>query len=177
MPEPEEDNFDIFIRDSIYPEAEGIFSFRPKPLKAIKDTCLVILDTNSLLVPYTTGKDSLQQIAKIYKGLVTAKRLIVPGQVAREFAEHRVTKIKELYQQISRKQTKLGLGDYPLLDSIEEYQKAHELEKQLNDLVREYNKSISAILGVIADWYWDDPVSALYGELFSADVELSAARR
>src|SRR6476619_5405195 len=136
--EHEEDS-NIFVRSSIYPEAEGIFSFRPKSLDEIKDECIVVLDTNSLLVPYTTGKNSLDQISEIYRRLVIAKRLAVPGQVAREFAEHRVTKLKELYQQISRKQAKLGLGNYPLLDSVGEYQKAHELEKKLSDSLRDYN--------------------------------------
>ena len=67
MSKTDESNFDIFIRNSIYPEAEGIFSFRPKSLNDIKDECFVVLDTNSLLVPYTTGKDSLEQIGKIYR--------------------------------------------------------------------------------------------------------------
>jgi rRNA-processing protein FCF1 len=170
MSTEDEQEPNIFIRRSVYPEAEGIFSFRPKRLEEIKDECLVVLDTNSLLVPYTTGKNSLEQISKIYRRLVTAKRLVVPGQVAREFAEHRVTKLKELYQQISRKQAKLGLGNYPLLDNLSEYQKAHELEKQLSDSLREYNETITAILDIVGNWYWDDPVSALYGDLFAADV-------
>lgn len=70
---------DIFFRQSLYPDAEGIFSFRPKSLADIKEECFVIVDTNSLLVPYTTGKDSLEQIGTIYKELVDAKRLVVPG--------------------------------------------------------------------------------------------------
>lgn len=172
MSKTDESSYDIFIRNSIYPEAEGIFSFRPKSLRDIKDECFVVLDTNSLLVPYTTGKDSLEQIGRIYRSLVVAKRLVVPGQVAREFAEHRVTKIKELYQQISKKQAKLGLGNYPLLDNVSEYQKAHELESQLKDSIREYNKTITAILDVVGNWYWNDPVSGLYGELFAVDVVL-----
>jgi predicted transcriptional regulator with HTH domain len=69
----------------------------------------------------------------------------------------------------------LGLGNYPLLDSVNEYQKAHELEKQLNDSIREYNSTIAKILDVIGDWYWNDPVSELYGDLFAVDVVLDPA--
>lgn len=169
-----EDNkkLNIFYRQSLYPDAEGIFAFRPKSLLEIKDDCFVVLDTNSLLVPYTTGKDSLEQIEKIYRGLVDAKRLIVPGQVAREFAEHRVTKLKELYQQISRKRASIDLGSYPLLGSLNEYQKALELERNLSDPLRAYNKAINEILDVVSGWYWDDPVSRLYGELFANNVVL-----
>jgi rRNA-processing protein FCF1 len=107
----DEKKLNIFLRKTVYPDAEGIFSFRPKSLDDIKDDCFVVLDTNSLLVPYTTGKDSLEQIGKIYNDLVKSERLIVPGQVAREFAEHRVTKLKELYQQIFRKRASIGLGN------------------------------------------------------------------
>jgi len=102
MPE-EPEKLNIFYRDAVYPDAHGIFSFHPKSLAEIKDDCIIFLDTNSLLVPYTTGKQSLEEIGKIYKELARLNRLVVPGQVAREFAEHRVTRLKELYQQISRK--------------------------------------------------------------------------
>lgn len=166
---------DMFFRQSLYPDAEGIFSFRPRSLEDIKDECFVVLDTNSLLVPYTTGKQSLEQIRSIYKKLVGAKRLVVPGQVAREFAEHRVTKLRELYQQISRKRASIGLGNYPLLGSLDEYQKALELEKNLNELVVAYNNAISRLLEVISQWYWNDPVSALYGEFFAHGVVLDPA--
>jgi len=168
--EQQETKYNPLYRTAIYPEAASIFSFRPKPLSEVKDDCLVILDTNALLVPYTTGKESLEEIGKIYRQLVEQKRLVVPGQVAREFAEHRVTKIKELYQQIARKKASIGLGRYPLLDGVSEYKKALELENKLNESIPAYNKAIDKILDVIGDWYWNDPVSKLYSELFSEVV-------
>lgn len=167
------DDNNIFIRNSIYPEAEGIFSFRPKTLQSIKEEALIVLDTNTLLVPYTTGKDSLEQIKKIYTELVQEQRLIVPGQVAREFAENRETKLKELYQQILRKRLNPpNLGKYPLLEKIEEYTKARNLESPLKNSIDEYNRSIDAILTIVREWYWDDPVSLLYSDLFSGNVVL-----
>jgi rRNA-processing protein FCF1 len=161
---------EILYRNSLYPDAESIFSFHPRTIEEIKDDCIVVLDTNSLLVPYTTGKESLDQISRIYRLLVDDKRLIIPGQVAREFAEHRVTKLKELYQQISRKKATLALGSYPLLEGITAYQKAIEIEERLNESLREYNKSISEILDNISQWYWNDPVSKLYSSLFAREV-------
>jgi hypothetical protein len=164
---------DILYRNYIYPHAESIFSFNPKSIEDIKDDCIVVLDTNSLLVPYMTGKESLEQISKIYKLLVDSKRLVIPGQSAREFAEHRVTKLKELYQQVSRKKTNPALlGSYPLLEGLVAYQKAIEFEKKLNDSIREYNKLIDEILDNIRQWYWNDPVSKLYSSLFARDVVL-----
>ncbi len=84
--------FDIFVANLTYPEAAQIFSASLKSLDAIKENCIVVLDTNALLVPFTTGKESLEQIRKTYKSLVAQKRLVVPGQVAREFAKNRASK-------------------------------------------------------------------------------------
>jgi rRNA-processing protein FCF1 len=124
---------EILHRNFLYPDAESIFSFRPKLIEEIKDDCLVVIDTNSLLVPYTTGKSSLEQIKNIYKLLSESNRLFIPGQVAREFADNRVVKLKELHQQISRKKkSSLNLGNYPLLEELESYRKVIEIEKELS---------------------------------------------
>ena len=161
---------EMLYRNSLYPKAENIFAFHPKLVEDIKDECFIVVDTNSLLVPYTTGKASLEQINTIYRLLVDGNRLVVPGQAAREFAEHRVTKLKELYQQISRKKSSLSLGNYPLLEGLEPYQKAIEIEDKLNVKIREYNKCISEILDDISQWYWNDPVSVMYSTLFDQGV-------
>ena len=61
-----------------------------------------MLDTNTLLVPYTTSKESLKQIEETYKTLIGQERLVIPAQVAREFAKNRASKIGEVFQQLSR---------------------------------------------------------------------------
>lgn len=131
-----------------------------------------MLDTNALLVPYGTSKESLEQIRQTYATLVAEKRLIVPGQVAREFAKNRANKLRELYQQLSRKRDvrQLQRGRYPLLESLDEYQKS--LEKKVDDLLREYREAIGKVLDCIREWNWNDPVSLMYGELFVEDVVL-----
>lgn len=163
-------NKEMLYRNSLYPHAESIFSFRPKSVEEIKDDCFIVIDTNSLLVPYMTGKASLEQINTIYRLLVDSNRLVIPGQAAREFAEHRVTKLKDLYQQISRKKSSFALGNYPLLEGLKPYQKAIEIEEKLNDKIRDYNKCISEILDNISQWYWNDPVSLMYSSLFAQGV-------
>ena len=70
----DEGEFDKFMANSIYPDAEPIFTFHPKSLEEVKDNCFVVLDTNALLVPYNIGKESLEQIRKTYKNLVARKR-------------------------------------------------------------------------------------------------------
>ena len=112
---------DIFIAESIYPDVQPIFTAKYKPLEEIKEDCLVVLDTNALLVPYLIGRDSLQQIRMTYSKLASEKRLLVPGQVAREFAKNRANKLTELYQQFNRKISninRLQKGRYPLLETV-----------------------------------------------------------
>lgn len=172
----EDDNkkdLDLFIANSVYPEAEPIFTIRPKSLEEVKVDCFVVLDTNALLVPYTTSKESLEQIRNTCKVLAAENRLIIPGQVAREFAKNRASKIGELYHQLSVKRdsaTILQKGMYPLLELVEGYQKSLRLEDEINKLLREYREAITKVLDHVRGWAWDDPVSLLYGELFANGV-------
>jgi hypothetical protein len=53
--------FDIFIMNSVYPEAEAIFIAQLKPLNELVKESIIVLDTNALLVPYNIGKESLAQ--------------------------------------------------------------------------------------------------------------------
>lgn len=161
----------IFVLNKIYPNAESVFAFRPKTLEQIKENCLVVLDTNVLLIPFDTGKESLQQIKSTYKRLTQAKRLVIPGRVAREFAKNRSEKLKTIHQQISLKSNlAINRPAYPLLESSTEYLKLIEMEKEIDNKISDYRKQVKLLLSKIKDWYWDDPVSSLYREIFSSDV-------
>lgn len=167
--------YDIFIANSTYPEAEAIFRARLKSLDEIKDDCYIVLDTNALVVPYTIGPKSLGEIRSVYQDLVKKERLVIPGQVAREFAKQRANKIAELFQQLSRRINsipQIQKGKYPLLENLPSYQETIEIEASLDNLVKRYRKSIGEVLDYIRGWAWDDPVSALYANLFSKDVVL-----
>lgn len=164
----------IFIANSIYPEVNSIFEINQN-LEEIKDDCYIILDTNVLLLPYKTGKESLNQIKQIYKKFIDEYRLIIPGQVAREFVKNRPYKIVDLYESLTRKKNResfTNAGSYPLLESLEEYQQVKELEKILEKKLDEYKKKIDKLLQHIQNWTWNDPVSLMYGELFTDDVIL-----
>lgn len=171
-------DLDVFIDNSIYPEAEPIFAVRLKPLEEIKSDCFIVLDTNSLLVPYTTSKESLEQIRSTCKTLAAENRLIIPGQVAREFAKNRANKIGELFHQLSAKRDSaptIQKGMYPLLESVEVYQKSLRLEDEINKLLREYRDAVSKVLEHVRRWTWNDPVSLLYGDLFTSGVVMDIA--
>lgn len=162
----------MFDINKIFPDAQAIFSHKLLSVETIKNDCIIVLDTNVLLLPYDTGKSSLDQISKIYKKLIEEKRLVVPGQVVREFAKNRGRKVSELFQQISRKRNNLSIRNdtYPLLESLKEYQETVKFEEEIIEVLNKYRKSIGKLIDKISDWQWNDPVSELYRELFSKDV-------
>jgi rRNA-processing protein FCF1 len=170
-----QDKYDIFIANEIYPDAEALFQFHLKSSNEIKDECYVVIDTNALLVPYTVSKTSLQVIRSTYLQLVNSGRLVIPGQVAREFARNRPNKISELYQQISRNITAQGLRKlepYPLFESMKEFEEALELSSKIESYTREYRKKLGEVRDKVRAWIWDDPVSLVYRELFKPEVIL-----
>lgn len=168
MSSNKDDSKDIFIASHSYPDADGVFYNDYQTLDQIRDHCLVILDTNALLVPYGISKSSLSQIEATYKSLAAANRLVIPGQVAREFVKNRPVKIGEIFQALSRKKSisSFRKGRYPLLEEVPEYSKFQELEKQIDDLLYEYKKAIGDLINHVQGWNWNDPVSRLYSEIF-----------
>ncbi|MBP7999231.1 MAG: DUF4935 domain-containing protein [Chloroflexi bacterium] len=169
---PDQDEFDIFIANRIYPDAQGLFAIKIKAIESIKSTCLIVVDTNVLLLPYSTGPESIQRIGDTYRQLVELGQLIVPGQVAREFAKNRATKLTELFQQIVRKGnvSDLQKGKYPLLESVKEYQDLLKIEQEIDKKLVDYRKALGRLKDHIRAWAWDDPVSLLYSELFNENV-------
>jgi hypothetical protein len=164
---------DFSTAAALFPDAKNVFGVTLKPLSKIKDSCLVVLDTNVLLVPYTINPKGLDEVAKAYKKLVGEKRLIVPAQVAREFAKNRPNKLSELYQQLFSKRSKLQpfqRGQYPLLDSLPQYTEVVEIEKALDKQLEKYKEALSKVLDHVREWNWNDPVSLLYGGLFVPEV-------
>jgi len=163
---------ELFRLDTIFPEPEAIFSFAPRSLDAIKGDGLVVVDTNALLLPYRTDPSSLKAIESTYAELIKHGRLIVPAQVAREFASNRATLLGELNQQIEARYVGgvEGTKHYPLLGEMEEYKRLKEIEKSLNSNIEAQRKAVGALLQAVRRWNWDDPVSSLYKKLFSTGV-------
>jgi hypothetical protein len=118
------------------------------------------------------SKDSLEQIRKTYKALVSTEQLVIPGQVAREFAVNRARKLGELFQQLNRKAKTppMRRGNYPLLAAVEAYQTAVELEAAIDKLLVEYSSLMERVLEHVKGWTWSDPVSLLYSDLFTPAV-------
>jgi rRNA-processing protein FCF1 len=159
-----------FHHTEAYPDAGSVFGMSLAPLEEVKERAIVVLDTNVLLVPYTVTSKSLDAIRSTYQMLREGDRLFIPAQVAREFATQRANKLGEMFMALNR--TRNGIrapeaGEYPLLRSMEEYLQLDELERDLKAKLQEYHKTLSTVLDKVRAWRWDDPVSALYREIFT----------
>lgn len=169
--------FDIFIKNAIYPKADTIFSTTVEPISRIKDDCIFVIDTNALLVPYYANTQDLEAIRDVLRDLIAKERFIVPGQVAREFANRRPEQIKEVFQQLNRRLNTIQtfqVTQYPLLSSIQEYQELLSIEKEFSGFAKEYKENykskLDEVLRKIKEWTWNDPVSSVYRELFNESV-------
>lgn len=81
-------------RDRYYPDTSATVEAFPKKPEDVIDDCLVVLDTKALTLPYKISKNILDAILDVH-----ANWLIVPGQVAREFAANRGNEIARVPHQ------------------------------------------------------------------------------
>ncbi|NMA74823.1 MAG: DUF4935 domain-containing protein [Bacteroidales bacterium] len=163
---------DPFILYRTYPNVQDMFVNKAGTVEEVKNDCVVVLDTNILLLPYTISNSSLQEIKSVYEFLAKDKRLFIPGQVAREFAKNRPLKLAELHQQLLNKKSKFTLKDsdnHPLLKSFLEYEQMLEIEDEMKELIKEYKGVLDELIKTIRSWNWDDPVSTLYSKIFTPD--------
>jgi len=162
---------DPFVRNRLFPDASKLFDFTPVSLDVALKNGLVAVDTNVLLIPYTTGPASLEEIGRAYERLSAGEQLRIPGQVAREFADLRADKLKTIYQQISlKRKTSVERSAYRLLEGIPEYAEVTKRESELHADLDEYRKAVSKLLDTVANWHWNDPVSQIYQKYFKSSV-------
>jgi rRNA-processing protein FCF1 len=163
---------DPYYKHNFFQDPSLVFSLKNKPLEEIKDNCVFVLDTNALFIPYETGQSSFQEISTLLKNLKHQNKLIIPSQVAREFALNRPNRLIGMIQKINdlkSKITSVGFLHYPILESNDEFQKAKEILNEISELQNEFKAQLSKISEVIKKWSWDDPVSNLYDELFTKE--------
>ena len=166
-------NADFAVAGMVYSAPEAVFAFRPQRVAEIKNEAIFVIDTNALLTPYGTGTNSLADLHRTYTFLKNQGRLVIPGQVAREFAKNRAVKLGELYSAVSENNSRVAapkFGDYPLLAATAKYQELQKLEEEIKPTIVRYKNLASKILDHIRAWNWDDPVSNLYSELFASGV-------
>lgn len=166
---------DLFYEESLFPDPEAVFAFQPQSLDDIRDSAVVVLDANALLLPYTPDlqKKSLDDMERIFTTLISEKRLVIPEQAAREFAKHRSQKLADMYGKIEQRSNNLpskGVESFRLWEGVEVYDKMVALEQELTAKRLEYKSAIDEVLAYIRRWHGNDPISELYRRLFSTGV-------
>ena len=65
----------IFLHQSTYPNASEIFNVDIKPLEKTIEDCIFVIDTNVLLLPYTTSSSGFEEINKAFSKLIKKNQL------------------------------------------------------------------------------------------------------
>jgi hypothetical protein len=166
---------DIFIKEYLYKDGKNIFSFDYKNIAEVKNDCLVVLDTNVLLLPYKAETQSISEIEGVYKKLKKEQRLFIPVQAAKEFIDHRSVKVGEVFHNIldqkSRNSNPSVLKSIPILENEKAYKKIKKLEKEIADKIKEISKNYDELSETVLSWSnWSDPISLLYKNLFTPEI-------
>ncbi|MGG4607686.1 PIN domain-containing protein [Providencia sp. Me31A] len=163
----------IFMLNDILPDVTSCFEDEPKRIEDSLKKANIVLDTNTLLLPYTSGVSSLSKIAQIYEKIVNLGRLYIPEQVAREFVKNRPTQLANLYSGISDKISKINVPDPfepAILDSIKDFKELNISLDKLKKEKKKLNGLADKIKSEIKGWGWNDPVSQAYRPIFKKEI-------
>ena len=166
---------DIFYLDKVFPEAEKVFSETYKSVGEIIRDCIIVLDTNVLLLPYDTNESSVRDIKEIFLNYRNKDRLRIPARVAREFANNRATKISEVFLKVRQIKDNLNsgtfkIGKYPLLEGIKHYDELLKNFENIQKSLKSARRNLDEIETQIQSWTWDDIVSVSYKEIFTKEI-------
>lgn len=151
---------------------EAVFAAVFERLADIKDTALVGLDANVLLLPYEFKAASHQEIESVYKLLAEEKGLVVPAQAAEEFAIHRSAKLGQLTKALKDQSSRISSppGRIRFLESDSGYDKILRLYAEVDKLKEQIGKEVKKIVRRFRDDVGNDLVSLLYREVFADAV-------
>ncbi|SFO25372.1 hypothetical protein SAMN05421741_13010 [Paenimyroides ummariense] len=170
------DNHFIYIRH--FPDPKSILKRKEKTKSEIFRDAIFVLDTNSLLAPYSTGNENIEKIRKVYEKLISSNRLFIPQHVVREFAKNRSIRISELYTNIDQLLSSIPTVksfEYPILGEIDAYK---QLKESINNITREikhYKKHLNSLKSGIIDWNWSDPVTSMYQQTFTDEILIKSS--
>lgn len=159
--------------NQVFPDAHAVFQRAVPPLEGIRDECLVCLDTNALLAPFATSGENLSLVRAVLERIAKENRLVVPGQVAREFGRNRAQKLGDIFSTLSRLQSQVQLPSptrIPILEDCSPYKKALGTLEQARKSLDQIRVAIGEVIQEVRAWGWDDPVSRMYRELFDSEV-------
>lgn len=173
QPKPAPGDYDHFLLEHRYPDPSQILTYVPRALDELKNNCLFALDANCLLAPLRLEQKSFPEIERVYKKLIHADRLFVPARALREFGRNRTRVLKEVYQTISDRLSRLQMPEPLDSPMLEQHQDSKAITDSLEPLKKahvSYKKAVQDLLDKLKEWQWNDPVSLMYRELLAAKV-------
>ncbi|SER29109.1 MULTISPECIES: PIN domain-containing protein [Pseudomonas] len=153
-----------------FESTDHIFSSSIRKLSDYVSDCIVVLDTNVLLIPYTLRNEDVAEIEKVYQTLSQKKQLFLPKHVAREFAANKDKKLAELYKTVcDRNVTVLKLPDAAILKDTPEFKELERERRKLEKASETYNGAVKKLAKNIKEWSWNDPVVQMYSKFFNSE--------
>ncbi|GCD49805.1 hypothetical protein BJI49_11920 [Acetobacter pasteurianus] len=157
---------DAFWLTDLYPDAKALLTHEHVPLSDLDNDYIVVLDANVLLLPFETTSQSMDAIGKVYKELAESGKLIVPGQVVREFYKKRSEKIGEIVNKITtainNSNIQIFQNPIPILEKNQNYKEVKEISKEITSKGKQIEEKLSIIIKDLKDNIGADPVSILY---------------
>lgn len=172
---------DKFYLEKMFPDADQVFSYRFKVADEIKTDCIYIFDTNVLLVPYFSSKESIEDFSRIFKKLKASGRLFIPARVAREFAKNKGQKIADTYSKLIESKNKLNnaqitLDKFPIFETNKDYLELKEIESQISKSKEKFRTNLDKLSEELMNWKWEDPVSQMYREIFTPEIIINVKK-
>src|SRR5258708_20454454 len=118
-------------------------------------SALVFPDTNVLLAPYRGSSETLQAIRKTYEILRSAKRIIVPAQVAREFARNRLNLLADVHKYVRDAKSLSFSGHFappPILSGTTECEEAKKQLEGAAIALKAYRAALDQLAEKIGGW-------------------------
>jgi hypothetical protein len=166
------DKKNYFLYKRQYPDTLGILNGEQINMPEFCKKSVFVFDTNSLLVPYKVGKESLNEITRIYQSFSGSDRIFVAAHSLREFAKHRSDKISELFTEVDKTLSALpAIKDfnYPILSEMDAYKELITYKPQVATAVKLYKEKLQSLQKGINEWNWFDPVTQLYQGIFKTE--------
>lgn len=167
------ESLDTFWLREVYPDAAATLAFAQSSMEGIKETCMVALDANVLLLPYRLGATSLNEIKDLFASLAIADRIFLPAQAVREFLKHRATRIRDVLRELGNQASQIQVvadRRAGFLEADPGYQDLVNFSQQIKELKSLSLKTISQIGDRLRNGVGLDPVSSVYREIFGGRV-------
>lgn len=171
------ENKNYFVYKKHFPNTSSILNRKGKSINEISKKAIFVLDTNSLIAPFNTGKENIEKISTTYKKLIEKGRLFIPEHALREFAKIRSSKIMDLFTTIDNQLStipSIKLSDYPILNDLGAYKRLKSSQIEISEKIREYKANLEDLKASLLDWNWSDPVTNMYQDTFTNDIIITA---